>query len=54
MLLIHPTMPGVTFEAHGSAAVAHAVKAGWVKPTDAEAEDVPESTPGAAPDAAGA
>lgn len=52
MLLIHPTLDGVTLDVHGSAAVAQAVKAGWVKPSEAEAAGVPESTPEAVPEAA--
>lgn len=52
MILIHPTLDGVTLDVYGSAAVAQAVKAGWNKPGNAEAADVPESTPEAVPEAA--
>ena len=52
MLLIHPTLEGVTLDVSGSGPVAQAVKAGWVKPVQAEAADVPESTPEAVPEAA--
>lgn len=45
MILIHPTLDGVTLEAHGSADVAQAVRAGWVKPDQGNAPQPAEDAP---------